>query len=457
MNKYLILIILCFLPLYTGVSTGIKVALNDRLLQAMIKHFSPEINKMMTNIDIGDFHIWANIYGDDVKLHFPNNFMNYFKVHLSNNVIHVTCNGLSATANGDVRFSFWLFSLYKSLSIHVSNFSMDTKLRIVNVPLKDGGYRPSLEFSGDPDVNASIRVSSGGLVGAAISALANLLLPLFKRKIINMGVDEGKGQLKKIINNFEMKACIDKANNLWIDYSLINQVRWANNFIELNTYGLVYNERRLDTQKGKNGISFTDLPYLTSMTDQLQLYVSEYSINSAAKTFLNTFYKALQFKLDADVLNIFLPGFKNNFKDSYGDIILQSQRLPTIQITNQGLVVKYPHVLTVRVPSRLKPAYHTEIELTLGIDLRVEYGPTVYANINDLSAKLGTVYIKDATNSQNSVIEGGFEFIKSTVIQLFNGMAKNMKYKFPSVMGLSFKDLKFEFKDKYIVINYNLS
>ena len=457
MNKHLILIFLCFLPLYICASTGIKVALNDRLLQSMIKYFSPKINKMMTNINIGDFHIALNFYGDDVKLHFPSNFMSYFTVHLSNNVIQVKCNGLSARADGDLRTSFWLFSLYKSITIDVSNFRMDAKLKIVNKPLKEGGYKPTLEFMGDPDVNASIHVSSSGLIGAVISGLANLLLPLFKKSLINLGVGEGKDQFYKILNGFEMEACIDSVNGLWIDYSLISPVRWTSNFIELNTYGLVYNKKKTETQKGKNGIALADIPYLTNMDNQLQIYVSEYSINSAAKTFLTTFYKPLQFKLNADLLNAFLPGFKNNFKDSYGDVTLQSRGLPKIQLTNKGLLVKYPHLLTVKVPSRQKPAFYTEIELTLEIDLRVDYGPTIYANINELSAKLGTIYIKDASDKAKDVIENSFSFIKATVIELFNAAAKNMKYKFPSVMGLTFKDLKFEFKNNHIVINYNLS
>ena len=121
MNKHLFLIFLCFLPLYICVNTGIKVALNDRLIQTMKKHFSPQINKMMTKIKIGDFHIFLNFYGDDVWLHFPSNFMDYFKVQLSNNMISVKCNGLTAKADGDIRISFWLFSLYKSIIIDLFN------------------------------------------------------------------------------------------------------------------------------------------------------------------------------------------------------------------------------------------------------------------------------------------------------------------------------------------------
>lgn len=255
-----------------------------------------------------------------------------------------------------------------------------------------------------------------------------------------------------------MEACIDTRNNLWIDYSLINPVKWSSNFIELNTYGLVYNKNKPDTQKNKNGISFSDLPYLTNMNNQLQIYVSEYSINSAAKTFINTFSKTIEFKADANILDSFLHGFKNVFPDPTGDVLLAPKGLPQIQITNKGLSVKYPHYITVWAWSRKsKPAFHGIIELNLEIDLAVEKGPTIYANIKDLSAKVVRIDVNDVNSNPNTAIEGTFKILKDTVIGLFNELAKNMKYKFPTVMGLNFTDLKLEFKNNHIVINYNLS
>ena len=61
--------------------------------------------------------------------------------------------------------------------------------------LKDGGYRPKVEFMSNPNVKADIKVESGGISWIILSALANLLISIFKRKIINMGIDEGEPQL----------------------------------------------------------------------------------------------------------------------------------------------------------------------------------------------------------------------------------------------------------------------
>ena len=47
-----------------------------------------------------------------------------------------------------------------------------------------------------PSVDAKIKISSGGLIRKVISVLSNLLISIFKKKIINKGVGKGEGQIQ---------------------------------------------------------------------------------------------------------------------------------------------------------------------------------------------------------------------------------------------------------------------
>lgn len=84
MKLYSIFVILSFLPIMLCGVGGIKAAINETLITSMLKHFQTDINSLMKEIEIGNFHIWFNIYGRNVWLHFPNNFLSYFQVKLIN-------------------------------------------------------------------------------------------------------------------------------------------------------------------------------------------------------------------------------------------------------------------------------------------------------------------------------------------------------------------------------------
>ena len=63
---------------------GIKAAINETLITSMLKNFQTDINSLIKEIVLGNFHIWANIYGRNVWLHFLDDFLSYFNIQLIN-------------------------------------------------------------------------------------------------------------------------------------------------------------------------------------------------------------------------------------------------------------------------------------------------------------------------------------------------------------------------------------
>lgn len=455
-TNLLIFVIISFVPIIFCASGGVRAAINETMITSLLNTFKYKINSEMKNIDLGSFKIWFNIHGVNVWLHFPDNFLSYFDIKLINGGLNIkTTKPMSASATGKVRFKFVLFSIDKKLTVRVNNFRMDANIAIKSERLKDGGYRPKVEFMSSPDVNADIRVESGGISGMILSALANLLISIFKKKIINLGVNEGESQLMKIVNKFETEVPINK--DLVLDYSLIDPIKVYNKFIELNAYGVLYNKNKENTKKNKNGMTFTQLPSISKLEKQFQLYVSEYTLNSALYTYLETYYKPINFKVSSNIAELVFPEFKSLFNDKEATFNLRYRKLPKLQVTENGIFVKSDSLFNVTVPSRLKPIFYSEVELTLGVYLNVNYGPSVTINIKDLSAKLGTTYIKDVCQNKIPNIEVGFKAIENTIILLINALAKNMVYDFKPIMGIKFTDIKLENKNGYLVIYYNVS
>ena len=259
----------------------------------------------------------------------------------------------------------------------------------------------------------------------------------------------------KIVNKFETEVPINK--DLILDYSLIDPIKVYNKFIELNAYGVLYNKNKENTKKNKNGMTFTQLPSISKLEKQFQLYVSEYTLNSALYTYLETYYKPINFKVASNIATLVFPEFKSLFNDKEATFNLRYRKLPKLQVTENGIFVKSDSLFNVTVPSRLKPIFYSEVELTLGVYLNVNYGPSVTVNIKDLSAKLGTTYIKDVCQNKIPNIEVAFKAIENTIIPLINALAKNMVYDFKPIMGIRFTDIKLENKNGYLVIYYNVS
>ena len=90
--------------------------------------------------------------------------------------------------------------------------------------------------------------------------------------------------------------------------------------------------------------------------------------------------------------------------------------------------------------------------------MKVADGPKISGEIKELSAKIKSINLNTASNSVNSLIERGFSLIQSTIIPALNLFIKNnVELKFPSVMGITFTNVTLELKNKYFVVNYDIT
>ena len=77
--------------------------------------------------------------------------------------------------------------------------------------------------------------------------------------------------------------------------------------------------------------------------------------------------------------------------------------------------------------------------------------------MNDFNAKIEQVYLNQSSKKDTSAIEFLISASKFKIIPWANDYIKKLEYSVPVIPGVSFTNLSIKQKDKYLLVNYNLS
>ena len=81
--------------------------------------------------------------------------------------------------------------------------------------------------------------------------------------------------------------------------------------------------------------------------------------------------------------------------------------------------------------------------------------PKLSGEIKEFNPKITNIFVNKVSGE---IMEEGISKIDSTIIPILNGyIQNNLEIKFPTVMGISFTNISLEVKNKYIVINYDIT
>ena len=117
-----------------------------------------------------------------------------------------------------------------------------------------------------------------------------------------------------------------------------------------------------------------------------------------------------------------------------------------------------PGTFYVKVENVENPVFACELNLTLKAQANVEYGPKMTAKITELSGIFGEIIVNEATDSPKETIVKGFDTLKNAIVPLMNEYIKKyVNLPFPTIMGINFTDVEVRHKDKYMLVNFNLS
>ena len=87
------------------------------------------------------------------------------------------------------------------------------------------------------------------------------------------------------LNLIKTEIPIDESNHLFLDFSLVEGLKTKNGYIEVNSYAFLYNDQETETKNKKN-YALSIVPPITTIDNPNQVFISQYSINSALYTYL---------------------------------------------------------------------------------------------------------------------------------------------------------------------------
>ena len=452
--KYYTAFVLCFLLpiIFCDELGGVKVAINEKFISNLIRNFEPDLKKVLDKIPIPD---GGGL--EDGEFGVPNFNLNMIKLEfLNNGILHLRIQNCTPYFSGSYHYKIlWVINSHNNFNAKFNDFVLDARIRIKSRHVSGGGYGPDIEFISGPDISFDLDVSCDGFLHGVISWVINkcqgLIKPFILPKIKSKAIDSLKDVLKKL------ETKVNLGNNYWLDFTLVSPIKTQNGFLELNSYAFFYNEKNALT-KNRNKYPLTLLPSINTLGKNLQLYVSEYSINNAIYTLLSDSNKVIPIKVNTKILNTMLPGILDKYGEKEATIILNGSPESKIQITDQYMHVQVPGTFSVKIDGIENEVFKCTLDLSLKVNVKVADGPKLSGEIKELSGKIKTVNLNNASNSVNSVIEGGFALIQSTIIPVLNlFIQKNIEIKFPTVMGISFTNVSLELKNKYFVVNYDIT
>lgn len=452
MKFYSVLVFCFFLSTILCENGGVKVAINQKLIDSFLDFFFQNLTDLVEKRPLDDKGILYNMeYGIDgltrnkVQLNFE-----------TNGYIHAKVSGVTPYIRGNAHFLG-----KKSFRAWAKNFNLNLHVNIKSRQLSNGRYAPKIELPSTPDVSLSVDGKiSGGVLGFILNLVAkpllkllNLVLPIIKRIILN--------NLTNKINRLDFllptSTVIDSSKELYLDFALASPVKLKNRFLELNSIAFLYNKNIQDTQNSKRYL-LSYLPEFNKMDNQFQLYVSEYFLNSAIYTLLKTHQKPIKVPTNTNTVNAMLPGIVDVYGKKGALLTITNLENSNVKLTNNYIDINAVGIFTINVDGINDPVYKCQIELSIKAKLVILTGPILSGELENISAKVTKTLSNSNEKIKSPLIGSVLETVNILFVPLLKELTKNdFQLKFPSVLGIEFKDVTLDIKNQYIVVNYNFN
>ena len=436
-----------FHPLELG---GIKFALSEKMTHDLLYHFYPTINKEITSIALENIHVERGINVENLFLSIMDFNLDQIKIQFTEKFINLTISGLKARVTGTVYINKYIFvKTHKDIEVNINEFSMNAKLKVYSKKDENGKLVPYANFTETPTHTIDLDVDLENTLWLLDEALEPKIKRELKNAINKAFQDESQDLLNEAIEkarNYTVVA-IDESNGLYIDYSLVD-VKMKKGYLEFNSFAFLYNINMPETMQTKR-LPLTLLPPITSVDNPNQLFVSEYSLNSALYTYFKT--KPLSTKLDIDssVLETLFPTFGKELAEKT-EIFLETTDPPTLDLKLAYVKGDIYGKISLKVEGRndlsIAATLHIETKIELIIKDNIYLSGRIYElEINVKKIEVGEFHAK-------LLIEQINKLSPIVLLALNEYISKNVKFTLP----VFFKSAEIDHKMTYLGINYSI-
>ena len=452
---------------------GLKGAIDIKTAYLIVKYFTKDINKEISNIKVDDqtFKIGDNkIRLKNINFGISNYSHERVKINFEHpNCIHLFLQNIKAWGKFNAKFKLLIVKLKESVNFDIKDLSVEAKVKIKSKKVNDRLFPDAeviyLNYYYDFDFKLSS--SLGKLISLFKSHIKDLIrkeIDKVIRKEINHGLQIG-------LNKIPMEIKVDKKRGLVIDYSLISTPFIQNNYILFNSYARFINKNIKETQDKDNYFLPFKVPSYDLLGKASQVYVSDYVINTALFTFFKSkdleilitpdmIPKNLPIKLNTSWLGIIFKDISNVFGEDIPvnirlivsenpQMILKEKMISFILPTNIEVLIQGFEGIAIK----WKTTFFVDAEFKVFEDCKIS------GNIKNLTiekTKIVWGYTEDENFSNN--IEKQFNTLKIIALPFINiFVLKNMHFDLPVIRGIKFTDLTISHHENFVIVNYNFN
>ena len=452
---------------------GLKGAIDLKTSYLVVKYFTKDINKEISNIKVKDQTLSYNStsftlsnINFGISNYSPDKVQIYFEPP---NIIHLFLQNIKAWGRFNAKFEFLIAGINESVKFDINNLTVDTRVKIKSKNI-DGRLFPDAEVVFLNYVyDFDFKLSSA--LGKVISIFKSLIKQAIEKEInktINKEINHG---LQIGLNKIPMEIVVDKKRGLVIDYSLVSTPFIQNNFILFNSYARLINKNIKETQNKDNYFLPLMVPSYDLLGKSSQVYVSEYVINTALFTYFKS--KDLEIVIKPEMLPQNLPIKLNtswlgiifkDISDIYGEdipvniklivcenpqMILKEKMISFILPTNIEVIVQGFEGIAVK----FRTTFFVDAELKVFEDCKISGN---IKNLNIQNTKIIWGYIDDDNFANN--VEKQFNTLKMIALPFINFFVlKNMHFDLPVIRGIKFTDMTISHHENFVIVNYNFN
>ena len=452
---------------------GLKGAIDLKTAYLIVKYFTKDINKEISNIKVDDqtFKIGDNkIRLKNINFGISNYSHERVKINFEHpNCIHLFLQNIKAWGKFNAKFKLLIVKLKESVNFDIKDLSVEAKVKIKSKKVNERLFPDAEVIYLNYYYYFDFKLSSS--LGKLISLFKSHIKDLIRKEIDKVIRKEINHGLQIGLNKIPMEIKVDKKRGLVIDYSLISTPFIQNNYILFNSYARFINKNIKETQDKDNYFLPFKVPSYDLLGKSSQVYVSDYVINTALFTFfkskdleilitpdmipnnlpikLNTSWLGIIFK---DISNVFGEDIPVNIRlivSENPQMILKEKMISFILPTNIEVLIQGFEGVAVK----FRTTFFVDAEFKVFEDCKIS------GNIKNLTiekTKIVWGYTEDENFSNN--IEKQFNTLKIIALPFINiFVLKNMHFDLPVIRGIKFTDLTISHHENFVIVNYNFN
>ena len=430
---------------------GVKFAITEKMAYEVLNHFYYKINSQIQKMTIEDIHVETGVNIREIEFGIPNFTQDKVKIKFKENGININISGLKAWLSCTLYVSNLIIPFHNNIKVDVKEFSLNANLRLKSRNI-NGKLMPDAEFIGTPSHSINFDVDIDGFMFGFNGAVESKAKSLIEDKINDFIKSKSNDFLKLGLSKIPTDLPIDEQKGYYIDFSLVDNIQMKNGYLVVNSYAFFYNKRKPLTQN-KRRYPLSLLPPIFKVNNPDQLYISEYSINSALFTIFNSI--PLSLKIDSSLINTglleaVLPGIYSKFKGKKIEIDLESTNAATLELLENHINGKIYGKIILKAEGINDPIFSCAIEISTKAEIIVFDNVYFSGKINELNIKPGTVSINKVSSQFSTE---NINSILPIVLPLLNDyIKKNIKITCPIFLRV----FSIEHKKKYLAVNYKI-